>query len=115
MRMEIFPLTWLLEPLKVAGDSSSRVISQWHCEKDTEIQGLVLGLILVLEYSHLDVGNTTFLFQQMRTTEFFSWYRVACFNLLPPSHMWLFRLAGFFRGSISRILGWVIMTILTHL
>lgn len=107
MRMEILPLTWLLEPLKVAGDSSSRAISQWHCEKDTEIQGLVLGLILVLEYSHLDVGNTAFLFQQMRTTEFFSF--------LPPSHMWLFRLAGLFRGSISRILGWMIMTILTHL
>lgn len=74
MWMEILSVTRLLELMKVAGDSTSYVISQWHCEKDTEIQDLVLGLILDLEYPLLDAGNTTFLFQQMRTTEFFSWY-----------------------------------------
>lgn len=100
---------------EVAGDLPSYVISQWHCEKDTEIQGLVLGLILDLEYTLLDVGNTTFIFQQMRTTEDFSWYRVVRCDLLPTSHMGLFRLAGLFRGSISRIVCWVIMNILTHL
>lgn len=36
MWMEILSVTWLLELMKVAGDSTSYVTSQWHCEKNRD-------------------------------------------------------------------------------